>query len=76
MIAGQPPRTVAAGEGFVILAGTVHNAKNDGASATKLVGVDVVEKGKPLASPASAPTPCATTSRRALIEVEFDGFSS
>jgi hypothetical protein len=33
----------------------VHNAKNDGATAIKLVGVYVVEKGKPLASPASAP---------------------
>ena len=57
MIAGQPPRQVKAGEGFVIPAGVVHNAKNDGAAAVKLVGVYVVEKGKPLASPASAPTP-------------------
>jgi quercetin dioxygenase-like cupin family protein len=55
MVAGQPPRKVAAGEGFVIPAGVVHNAKNDGATAVKLVGVYVVEKGKPLASPASAP---------------------
>jgi len=55
MIAGQAPRKVVAGEGFVIPAGTVHNAKNDGAAPTKLVGVYVVEKGKPLASPASAP---------------------
>ena len=57
MLAGQPPRQVSAGEGFVIPAGVVHNAKNDGASPTKLVGVYVVEKGKPLASPASAPAP-------------------
>ena len=57
MLAGQPPRQVSAGEGFVIPAGVVHNARNDGASATKLVGVYVVEKGKPLASPASAPAP-------------------
>jgi quercetin dioxygenase-like cupin family protein len=55
MVAGQPPRKVVAGEGFVIPAGVVHNAKNEGATATKLVGVYVVEKGKPLASPASAP---------------------
>lgn len=55
MIAGQAPRKVVAGEGFVIPAGTVHNAKNDGATPTRLVGVYVVEKGKPLASPASAP---------------------
>ena len=57
MIAGLPPRLVTAGEGFVIPAGVVHNAQNDGAAAVKLVGVYVVEKGKPLASPASAPTP-------------------
>jgi quercetin dioxygenase-like cupin family protein len=57
LVAGQPPRQVSAGEGFVIPAGTVHNAKNDSAAPVKLVGVYVVEKGKPLASPASAPAP-------------------
>jgi len=55
LVAGQPPRKVQAGEGFVIPAGVVHNARNDSAAPTKLVGVYVVEKGKPLASPASAP---------------------
>jgi quercetin dioxygenase-like cupin family protein len=55
LVAGQPPRKVAAGDAFVIPAGVVHNAKNDGAVAIKLVGVYVIEKGKPLASPASAP---------------------
>ncbi len=57
MVAGQPSRKVAAGEGFVIPAGVVHNARNEGSSPTRLVGVYVVEKGKPLASPASAPAP-------------------
>lgn len=56
LIAGQAPRKVAAGEGFVVPAGTVHNARNDSASPVKLVGVYVVEKGQPLASPAAAPT--------------------
>ncbi len=55
LIAGQPPRKVAAGEAFVIPAGTVHNARNSGGAPVKLVGVYVVEKGKPLASPAPAP---------------------
>ena len=55
MVAGQPPRKVVAGEGFIIPAGTPHNAKNESAAPVKLVGVYVVEKGKPLASPASAP---------------------
>jgi quercetin dioxygenase-like cupin family protein len=57
MVAGQAPRKLGAGEGFVIPAGVVHNASNDGATATKLVGVYVVEKGRPLAAPASAPAP-------------------
>ena len=56
MVAGQAPRKVVAGEGFVIPAGTPHNAKNESAAPVKLVGVYVVEKGKPLASPASAPS--------------------
>lgn len=55
MVAGQPNRMVKAGEGFVIPAGTVHNARNPGGTPSKLVGVYVVEKGKPLATPASAP---------------------
>ena len=55
LVAGQAPRKVAAGESFVIPAGVVHSARNDGATPIKLVGVYVVEKGKPLASPASAP---------------------
>ena len=55
LVAGQPPRKVSAGEAFVVPAGVVHNARNDSAAPVKLVGVYVVEKGKPLASPASAP---------------------
>ena len=52
LIDGQPPRTVKAGESFVIPAGVVHDAHNDSSAPVKLVGVYVVEKGKPLASPA------------------------
>jgi len=55
MIAGQAPRKVAAGEGFVIPAGIVHNARNDGTTTVRVIGVYVVEKGKPLASPAAEP---------------------
>jgi len=39
MVAGQAPRKVAAGEGFVIPAGVVHNARNEGAAPVKLVGI-------------------------------------
>ncbi len=52
LIDGQPPRIVKAGESFVIPAGVVHDAHNDGNAPMKLVGVYVVEKGKPLATPA------------------------
>jgi quercetin dioxygenase-like cupin family protein len=52
LIDGQPPRRVKAGESFVIPAGVVHDAHNDTNKPVKLVGVYVVEKGKPLASPA------------------------
>lgn len=54
LIDGQSPRRVKAGESFVIPAGVVHDAQNDGSAPTKLVGVYVVEKGKPLATPAPA----------------------
>jgi quercetin dioxygenase-like cupin family protein len=57
LIAGLVPRKVAAGEAFVIPAGVVHNAMNHGTVPTKLVGVYVVEKGQPLASPAATPAP-------------------
>jgi quercetin dioxygenase-like cupin family protein len=55
LVAGQPPRKVAAGEGFVVPAGVVHSAKNEGSSTIKLIGVYIVEKGKPLAAAAPAP---------------------
>ena len=54
LIDGQAPRRVKAGEAFVIPAGVVHDAHNDGTAPIKLVGVYVVEKGKPLATPAPA----------------------
>ncbi len=52
LVDGQEPRKIKAGESFVVPAGVVHDAHNDSAAPVKLVGVYVVEKGKPLASPA------------------------
>lgn len=63
LVANQPPRTVKAGEGFVIPAGVVHSAKNHGSSAIKLIGVYVVDKGKPLATPAPPPSSPAIDSK-------------
>lgn len=52
LVDGQPPKQVKAGESFVVPAGVVHDAHNNGSGPIKLVGVYVVEKGKPLATPA------------------------
>lgn len=45
-------RTVKAGDAFLIPAGKVHDAKNNSGAAVKLVVTYVVDKGKPLATPA------------------------
>jgi quercetin dioxygenase-like cupin family protein len=50
-IEGQPARQVAAGEAFQVPAGAAHSAKN-GPTRAVLSSTYVVEKGKPLASPA------------------------
>ena len=52
LIDGQPPKVVKAGQSVVIPAGVGHDAHNAGTTPVRLVGVYVVEKGKPLASPA------------------------
>lgn len=54
LVDGQPPRKLKAGDAFVVPAGTVHDAKNTGTVPMKLIGVFVVEKGKPLATPAAS----------------------
>jgi quercetin dioxygenase-like cupin family protein len=51
-VEGQPPRTLQAGESFFIPAGTVHDGKNIGKGPAKVLATYVVEKGKPVASPA------------------------
>jgi quercetin dioxygenase-like cupin family protein len=51
VVEGQPPKTYKAGESFEIPQGTVHGGRS-GPNGTKLVGTYIVEKGKPLASPA------------------------
>jgi len=52
MIEGEAPRKLKAGDAVVIPAGKVHDAKNTGSGTMRLIGTYVVEKGKPLASPA------------------------
>jgi quercetin dioxygenase-like cupin family protein len=47
-VAGQPPRTLKAGEAFSIPAGVVHAAKNIDKGSTKVLVMYIVEKGKPV----------------------------
>ena len=51
---GKPAVTLTAGQTFLIPAGTVHNATNVGTGTAHLVATYIVEKGKPLATPAPA----------------------
>jgi quercetin dioxygenase-like cupin family protein len=50
--AGQPDRTLSAGDSFSIPAGTVHSVRNAGPGALTIISTYVVEKNKPIASPA------------------------
>jgi quercetin dioxygenase-like cupin family protein len=50
-VEGQPDKRIKAGGGFQVAPGTPHAARN-GDRTTKLTSTFVVEKGKPLASPA------------------------
>lgn len=49
---GKPTRTLQTGEVFLIPHGVVHNAVNQGTGTAKVVVTYVVEKGKPVTTPA------------------------
>ena len=51
LIDGQPPKTIKAGESYQIPAGAIHDGES-GPKGAKVIATYVVEKGKPLASPA------------------------
>jgi quercetin dioxygenase-like cupin family protein len=51
LVDGQPPLMVKTGESYKVPPGAVHDAKT-GAKGAKVLATYVVEKGKPLASPA------------------------
>jgi quercetin dioxygenase-like cupin family protein len=52
LIDGKPARTLKAGDGFVVPAGAIHDARNTGTQPMKVVAIYLVEKGKPMATPA------------------------
>jgi quercetin dioxygenase-like cupin family protein len=51
LVDGQPSKPFKAGDAIQIAPGAIHSVKN-GPAATKGIGTYIVEKGKPLASPA------------------------
>jgi quercetin dioxygenase-like cupin family protein len=53
-IEGQPARTLKTGEVFMVPAGKVHNGKPAAGGTAKVVATYVIEKGKPVSSPAPA----------------------
>lgn len=53
-IDGKAPQTIKAGEAFVIPAGAIHSARNITGGPARLVATYILEKGKPLATPAAA----------------------
>jgi quercetin dioxygenase-like cupin family protein len=51
-IEGETPKLLKAGDSYVIPAGKVHDAKAVGDKPVKVIATYIVEKGKPLATPA------------------------
>ena len=51
LVEGQPPKEIKPGDSWQIPPGTIHDAKA-GSGGAKVIASYVVEKGKPLASPA------------------------
>lgn len=52
-VEGKPPVTLKAGDTFFVDAGRVHVASSGGATLARVLATYVVEKGKPLSTPAS-----------------------
>jgi quercetin dioxygenase-like cupin family protein len=49
---GKPPLKLKAGDSFFVPVGTIHAAKNTSKAAATVISTYIVEKGKPLATPA------------------------
>jgi len=48
LVAGRPPRTLHAGEGFLVPPGTPHNARDLGPGTGRMLSTYLVEIGEPL----------------------------
>jgi quercetin dioxygenase-like cupin family protein len=53
-VEGQPTKVYKAGDAALIPAGVVHEGRNTGSVPTKVIATFIVEKGKPLSTPAPA----------------------
>ena len=51
-IEGETPKLLKAGDSYVIPAGKIHDAKTVGDKPVRVIATYIVEKGKPLATPA------------------------
>jgi quercetin dioxygenase-like cupin family protein len=51
---GKPAVTLKAGQAFLIPSGAIHNATNTGSGVARVLANYIVEKGKPMATPAAA----------------------
>jgi quercetin dioxygenase-like cupin family protein len=51
-VQGKPPVTLKAGDVFFVEAGKVHDAKNTGTTPAKVLATYVVDKSKPISTPA------------------------
>ena len=51
-VEGEAPRTIKAGDSYLIPAGKVHNATATGEGTAKVLATYAIEKGKPLATAA------------------------
>jgi quercetin dioxygenase-like cupin family protein len=49
---GQPPKTLKAGDVFMIRPGRIHNARNLGSGVARVLDTYIIEKGKPVITPA------------------------
>ena len=52
LVDGEPPRKLKAGDAFVVPVGKIHGAKSTGSVPMKVIVNYVVEKGKPVVTPA------------------------
>ena len=51
-IDGKPAATLQAGQAFIIPAGAIHNATNKSGAGAKVLATYIIDKGKPVATPA------------------------